>query len=397
MRPRRKAEAKAGPVGMKRVLLVTDFFRPDPGGIEGLFTGIARQWDADSVEVLVTADRRHSLAAPEELHEFDVREKYIIHREQPADGLAMFTRKNGSPSREMARLKLEHFAPDHVLLGDFNKSARAFADAARRLGLPYSIFLNGGDLKNKLGFLRLFERRLALGARNIFAVSRFLARGARNFGIPEDRIHVIPPGFEPRWPPRKKTALPAQLAERIGKKILFLGLGPLVPRKGFDYALEALKRFRQHSSRMHYLIAGSGPEFVYLQELVRIHGLDDMVTLSGFLSDEALQAAYQRADVMLQPGKHREDDVESLGAVFMEAAWFGLPVIAGRLGGVEEIVRHGVSGFVADPGDVEDIVRRIEELGSSEKLRYRFGKNAKEIARKEFDMSRTSYAVAVRL
>ncbi len=122
-----------------------------------------------------------------------------------------------------------------------------------------------------------------------------------------------------------------------------------------------------------------------------------MVTMTGFLPDDALYSVLQRADIVIQPGKVREDDVETLGAVFMEAAWMGLPSVAGRLGGVEEVVRHGVSGFITEPGDVAELARRIEELVGSERLRYQLGKNAREIARREFDFARTCYAIDARL
>ncbi len=382
---------------MKRVLLVTDFFRPEPGGIEGLFTGIARHWTPEDIEVIVTQDRQHAISADEAVRAFDANEDYVVRREVVRPG-SFLRRDSGAPRfTDVARGRIEAFSPDHILIADFNRSARVYAHAGSQMGLPYSVFLNGGDLKTKLGFLNFGERRMALGARNIFAVSRYIARDARGYGIPEDRIAVIPPGFESRWSPRNREKIPEEIAARIKDRTLFVGLGPLVPRKGFEYALEAMNRLRGLAGRIHLLIVGSGPEFFYLQQLVRIHNLESLVTMTGFVSDALLYTLLQQADVMLQPGKAMDDDVETLGMAYMEAAWLGIPVIAGKLGGAEEIVRHGVSGFVIEPGDVSELANRIQELAESEKLRYRLGKTARDIARREFDMERTCFAIASRI
>lgn len=379
---------------MKRVLLLTEFFRPEPGGLEGLFTGIARHWDADQIEVVVAADRKHYFCTDADIAKFDDRERYVVHR---SDGVrSTFLRKPGTIDH-LFRERLAAFSPSHVLLSEISRTSRALANQAYLAGIPYSVFLTGGDLKQKLGFTRMLERRLVMGARNIFAISRFLARDARGFGIPEDRITVLPPGFEPRWTGRKRNPLPEKLQERVRNKVLLLGLGPFLPRKGFDAALKALRALGDLKHQLHFVLTGSGPEFAYLKELIRIHELHDMVSMTGFLNDAALASLYQRADVLVQPGCEVDDDVESLGAVFMEAAYFGTPAIGGRMGGVEEIVRHGVSGFIVEPGNITELAERIRQLVESERLRSRFGKNARDIARRDFDMSRTSAAIEMRL
>lgn len=379
---------------MKRVLLLTEFFRPEPGGLEGLFTGIARNWDSDAIEVIVAADRKHYFCTDADIKKFDDKERYVVHR---SDGVRSGLLRKPGTIDYLFRTCLETFAPSHILLSEVSRTSRALANRAYLAGIPYSVFLTGGDLKRKLGFTRILERRLILGARNIFAISRFLARDARGFGIPEDRITVLPPGFEPRWTGRKRNPLPEKLQDRVRNKVLLLGLGPFLPRKGFDAALKALQVLGDLKNRLHFVLTGSGPEFAYLKELIRIHDLHDMVSMTGFLNDAALASLYHRADVLIQPGCEVDDDVESLGAVFMEAAHFGTPVIGGRMGGVEEIVRHGVSGFIAEPGNIPELADRIRQLVESDRLRSRFGKNARDIARRDFDMSRTAAAIEMRL
>ena len=381
---------------MKRVFLVTDYFRPAPGGMEALFTGLARQWSSDSIEVFVTSDPALEASVERERVAFDRTENYRVHRMGPPGSIWPFSRRRQFVERYV-RECLARFAPDHLLLADIRKENRVFVQVAAERGVGYSVFLHGNDLKNRLGLLNLLDRRLALGAQNIFAVSRYIARGARGFGIPEERITVIPPGFEPRWSRSRREALPDFLEQRIRGKTVIVGLGPLVPRKGLHFAIQALATIRDLASRLHLVLMGSGPEFAYIKELVRIYQLEQMVSMTDFVPDRMLATILSRADFLVRPGAEREDDVESLGTVFMEAAWFGMPVIAGRLGGIEEIVRHGVSGFVIEPGNVTELADRIRQMVESEKLRSRFSRNARDIARRDFDMSRTCSAIEMRI
>ena len=86
-----------------------------------------------------------------------------------------------------------------------------------------------------------------------------------------------------------------------------------------------------------------------------------------------------------------------MGTALMEAAWFGMPTIVGNVGGVEEIVKDGVSGFVVEAGKGKSLAEKIRELTVSERLKTRMGKNAREIAQKEYDMSRTCAAILSRI
>lgn len=388
---------------MKRVLLVTDFFRPEPGGLEGLFTGIARHWEGGRLEVIVSTGEAHYITRKEELKTFDEGEAYTVFRNTPRPAaLRHYFKGNREQNFEnFVRGRIEEFEPEHVLLGQVSESSRLARFALTEFDLDYSVFLNGRDFKNRLGFFNFKDRQLVLKARNVFTLSRFLARGVREFGIQEDRITVLPPGIEIRWPdvPRgkRKKPLPEYLAERLKGRVVLIGLGPLIPLKGFDLAIGAVHALQDLQKKIHLVLAGSGPEFSYINELIRIRGLENQVTLTGFLNDDVLARLMEHADIFVQPGAEREDDVESLGTGLMEAHWFGLPSLVGKIGGAPEIVRHGISGYVVEPGNVNELAARIRELVQSPRLRQRMGKTAGEIAHNEFDMTRTCEAIAQRI
>jgi len=379
---------------VKRVFLVTDFFRPEPGGIEGFFTGIARRWPTGALDVCVTLEERGYITTPEERLQFDRTEPYPLHRVAPG---GLF----GGHDAFDAFLKdrLAAFAPRHVVFGNISRSTVRAAAIAKDAGINYSLFLTGADLSGKLGIFNFLEKRFVNGARNVFTLSRHVARNAREAGIPEDRTVVIPPGLELRWSRFKKFSVPQAIYERIQGKTVLVTFGPLVPRKGIDVAVEAMNRLSPENAdrrKLHLLIVGSGPEHAYIEELIKIRGMEKYITMTGFLPDDQLAGVLGLAHIFLQPGSP-VNDTESMGTSLMEAAHFGLPAIAGKNGVVEEIVRHGISGFTFEPGNVEELCKYIMDLSGSDRLQMKLGRTAREIAGRDFDLARTAAAIQTRL
>ncbi|HMW61764.1 MAG TPA: glycosyltransferase, partial [Leptospiraceae bacterium] len=249
---------------MKRVLLVTDFFRPEPGGIEGFFTGIARRWHAPSLDVVVTLTEGEYLSTPEERLAFDRSEPYPVHRISPGGRFSrhdLFDR--------FIQDRLAQFVPRHIVFGNVSRGTMRTASIARDAGMHYSVFIPGTDLAKKLGFLNFLERRFVMGARNVFTLSRHLARSAMEAGIPEDRIVVIPPGLELRWNRFKRFTVPQEIYEKIKGKTVLVSVGPFVQRKGLDTAIEAMNRLKGPEAdrrQLHLLLIGSGPEHAFLEE-----------------------------------------------------------------------------------------------------------------------------------
>ncbi|MCE9600410.1 MAG: glycosyltransferase family 4 protein [Spirochaetia bacterium] len=378
---------------MKRVLLITDFFRPEPGGIEGFFTGIARRWQPGTLEVCVTLNESACMTSAEERLQFDRLEAYPVHRISAG---GMFSSHRAFDSFIQDRITL--FEPRHLIFGNISRSTVRAANIARTAGLSYSLFLTGADLKRNLGVTRFFQRRFVLGARNIFTLSRHVERSAREAGVPDDRMVVIPPGLELRWSRFKKFTVPQQIYERIKGKMVLVALGPFVARKGLDTAIEAIHRIRDEADRkkLHLLLIGSGPESAYLEELIRSRGLESYVTLTGFLPDDQLAGVLGLAHIFIQPGSS-SNDTDAMGTSLMEAAYFGIPSIAGRAGVVEEIVRHGISGSLFEPGNVDELCRAILDLAGSDRMQLKLGKNAREIAGRDFDLARTCAAIQARI
>lgn len=92
------------------------------------------------------------------------------------------------------------------------------------------------------------------------------------------------------------------------------------------------------------------------------------------------------AHLVVQPGQERDDDEEAMSVSLLEAAWAGVPVIAGKLGGMIDLVEDGVTGRFVSPGNIDETCRMIRYFFLHEQERARMGKEARLRARREFRM-----------
>jgi glycosyltransferase involved in cell wall biosynthesis len=199
------------------------------------------------------------------------------------------------------------------------------------------------------------------------------AYSARELRAPPARTRVIYGGADPeRYAPD-----PAQ--PRHG--IVFVGR--LTPHKGVDRLLRALP------DGAHATIVGSGghdrrlPESDY-PDLLRRLAQDKDVHFTGPLHDLGLPLAYRSAEVLVLPSVEvscygrRIAVSELLGLAVLEAMASGTPVIASRLGGLPEIVRDGETGFLVNPGDVDELHDRLIQVLGNPALQKRLGANARQ-------------------
>ncbi|HEV3407293.1 MAG TPA: glycosyltransferase family 4 protein [Gaiellaceae bacterium] len=220
--------------------------------------------------------------------------------------------------------------------------------------------LGGGDWAGLLP--RLFDRFLTVSAYS-----------ARELGAPPSRTRVIYGGADPdRFSPDR---------DAVRSGVLFVGR--VTPHKGIDRLIEALPEDAE------LRIAGSAghdpdpPERDYPRLLERL-AAGRRVRFLGAVPDSDLPALYRHAEVLALPSVHRtrygrEIAVsELLGLAALEAMASGTPVVASAVGGLPEVVEDGVTGFLVEPGNVEELRARLTEVLADRRLAERLGRNARE-------------------
>jgi glycosyltransferase involved in cell wall biosynthesis len=248
--------------------------------------------------------------------------------------------------------------------------SRVAAVASRLAGRPLAVTDHGLGGGGWWGMLpRLFDRFLV--------VSRF---SAQSLGAPPDRTTVVYGGADPaRYHP------PARGEERAG--VLFVGR--LTPHKGVDLLIRAVP------PGVPLTIVGTPghdprpPESGYPELLTHL-ARGRSVRFVTRADDAEVAALYRRAAVVCLPSVdvtcygQRVAISELLGLAAIEAMASATPVICSRLGGLPEVVRHGETGFLVQPGDVAELRDRIATVLADVRLARRLGDNARQLALEQF-------------
>jgi phosphatidyl-myo-inositol dimannoside synthase len=267
---------------------------------------------------------------------------------------------------------------EYVLCGDALMNALC-APILKIFRVPHAAMIMGLDVTygNPL-YRRLVHPPLRRTAR-VIAISSATGDKAR------ERIAVLRLGVElprPGLPDRSEAA--AAIRSRLGlahDDLVLLTLGRLVQRKGVRWFTESV--LPQLGDRVHYLIAGHGPEEQRIRAAAESAGVADRVHLLGRVTDDIREELMTGADIFLAPNIPVAGDMEGFGLVNVEAAMRGTLVVAADLEGIKDAVVPGQTGILLPSGDVTAWVSELTGLlGDRDKLAATgqlFGTDAREL------------------
>lgn len=253
----------------------------------------------------------------------------------------------GTPGLLMARwLGIPTIASFHL---DLSRAARYYG-----LGIvsPLSrlatrVVFNAADAR--LAPSRRMQQELtALGLRDV---------GLWRRGVDSERFH-------PRF---RCHDMRRQLSDDHPDDTLLLYVGRVSHEKQLDHLKPVLERV----PHTRLAIIGDGPARAALG--ARFSGLP--VKFVGYLQGDALSSAYASADCFVFPSSH-----ETFGLVVTEALASGTPVVAYRVGGVEDVVEEGVTGFSYAVGDIEGLVDGVRHIAADPDRRAAMGRAARALA-----------------
>lgn len=183
------------------------------------------------------------------------------------------------------------------------------------------------------------------------------------------------------------THLPWRPDGRSGN--LILGVGRLVPMKGFGALIEALALLHARGVGFHCLLVGEGPQRAALQASVLAHGLRDKVELPGALPQEQVRAALDQAVVFALPCQIAADGSrDGIPVALMEAMAAGCPVVSCPVSGVPELIRDGEHGLLVPQRDPQALAHALQRLLGDAALRRRLATAARLRIEQEFDASK---------
>lgn len=179
------------------------------------------------------------------------------------------------------------------------------------------------------------------------------------YGIPEDRINIVPGGVnvERFASPLSSTQARTQLGWPQDRPILFAARR-LAKRMGLENLITAMVTVKATQPDALLLIAGRGALAETLQNQIETLGLSDNVRLLGYVSDEDLVLAYRAANFSVVP----TTAFEGFGLIVIESLAAGTPVLGTPIGGIPEILRPFSEQLVFDDASTDAIARGICEV-----------------------------------
>jgi glycogen(starch) synthase len=158
--------------------------------------------------------------------------------------------------------------------------------------------------------------------------------------------------------------------------------GRLVHRKGFDIALNIFASLLKRHPALQVTIAGDGPQLSTLKSRAQSMGIKDRITFLGWVGPDQVASVMNEATIVLMPSRR-----EPFGLVALEAALMGRPIVATRVGGLQEIVVHQQTGLLVDNEDTQDFETATDFLLTNLDIASAMGKAARGRALEHFRLT----------
>jgi glycosyltransferase involved in cell wall biosynthesis len=213
----------------------------------------------------------------------------------------------------------------------------------------------------------------APAVQTIFYPSAYVRKYMAATGAPEAKMQHLGRGVDTKQfqPSYRSKSYRKQIAPN--GEIIFACISRLAPEKGFEFLAKAAIRLAATGLPFKLLIVGGNKNPVVEKEVHEYFApLGDRVVFTGMLRGDALARAYAAADVFLHCSI-----TETFGLVVLESMASGVPVIARDEGGPSETVKHGDTGFLIPPHDMEKFVAYAHMLATDESMRSEMGVKAR--------------------
>lgn len=249
--------------------------------------------------------------------------------------------------------------------------------AKKLFGIPYLIRMGGGDVP---GFRPFQYKRLYIVLTPVLNVlwrnAKFLVAnsgGLRKMAyqaFPDLSVHVIPNGVDIH---RFTNGHARARADEV--RILFVSR--LILRKGLQFLIDTIPEVQKQVKYPFVIkVVGDGPDKETFVLKIEELGMGESFRFYGYVEHGKLPEYYLGADIFVLPSL-----AEGMPNVVLEAMGSGLPIVATKVPGSEELVHHGENGFLVDSGDPKALTNALVTLINDRVLREKMGSYSKKLVR----------------
>lgn len=263
---------------------------------------------------------------------------------------------------------------------EWNSAAASYSFLTDLLGCPFTVSCRGSQVQiaPHNPHRQMFVNGMTASFKHatvVHCVSEAIKQEALAYGLDPAKAWVIRPAVDPNF------FSPAPAGQRADSTFRVVTTGALIWRKGYEYALLAVRWLVDQGIPVHFEIIGDGPE--HQRVLYTIDDLDlrDYVQLLGRLTPEQVRDRLQQANAFLLSSLS-----EGISNAVLEAMACGLPVVTTDCGGMREAVTDGVEGFVVPVRDPAAMAEALRKLALNPELREAMGARARERILREFTL-----------
>lgn len=366
------------------VLLVTPYYAPQVGGVSTYVAGLEQCLAGEGHQVFVLRlGSSHAIvpySASEKPRVFELYLRSLWSAERPARAAIGFI-ANFIPTLVRLARFLRHRQIDVVSLEYPLACMAYFAIVKWWMRIKLLVGVHGSDLhllhkapEHEQQVLRWLFRKadwvLAHSAHMLRDAERILGQRYTNSSHLPCWVDVAQLRQTAALGPKPPVAGP-----------YILTVAKLYPRKGLDILIQAVQQLSAKTA-LRFVIAGDGPEQERLQTLAAQLGVQDRIVFLGDVGSEQIPGLMQHCEFFVLPSRS-----EPFGIVLLEAMTFCKAIVATKVGGIPEFVKHGVNGLLCDSEDSSVLAQHIEQLISDPTLRQTLGANGKQAVEAEYDQN----------
>lgn len=268
-----------------------------------------------------------------------------------------------------------------AVLAEFGYSGAHIVEPCRQLGIPLVVHFHGTDVnrrevveKHAAGYQAIFQY-----ASKLIAVSEHMKDRLSQLGADPVKIAVIPCG----------ATFPAecQLNGRPTGEFNILSVARFAPVKAPQLVILAFHQYLSKGGQGHLHMVGEGPLLPFCECMTQGLRISDRVTFHGGLPHEKTLEILGGSHLYIQHSVVAPDgDCEGMPVSIMEAAGYGLPIVATRHGGIPDFIEHEKNGCLVDEYDVDGMAHYMYEIFRNPGRALNMGQRAAVKARQGFDV-----------
>lgn len=374
---------------MKILMLTWEYPPRIVGGIARVVHDLSKRLIKDGHEVTVITYKDGDLPEYENDKGVEVYrvENYMIHPNNFIDWILQLNFNMVAKATEIMNQKGKFdviHAHDWLVANSANTLKKAFKIPMVATIHATESGRNSGIHDDTQRYINDTEWLLTYEATEVIVNSNFMKGHVQGlFGLPFDKINVVPNGInltnfngiERDYGFRRQYAMDNE------KMILYVGR--LVYEKGIQHLISAMPKILNGYHDTKLVIAGKGGMLDELKAQAENMGIANKVYFTGYLNAKQVQKIYKCADIAVFPSTY-----EPFGIVALEAMLAGVPTVVSDVGGLNEIVEHGVDGMKSYAGNPNSIADSVLTLLYDKQLAANVAKKAKQKVKDEFNWTK---------